>query len=412
MIVRLRESWEEHRSPKQFALQLWGELVDRRGAYQPLVEQVALAAVLVAVCLGLRGALDPVLHDRAPFLTVYLGVLLAAWFGGLTSGLTAVFLGVVFADLFFVKPRGSLMIDEVADAMDLALFATVGVAAAFITEAQRRAQLEAEQAIETAKARQRALETEIKMREQAEASVKFLVSELRRSNRELQDFAFVASHDLQEPLRKILAFGDRLAKKEAEALSPEGQDYLRRMTGAADRMQNLIHDLLEFSRVTSKAKPFAATDLNEVLDRVLDDLQGQIERTGGRVDRGDLPTLEADVTQMHQLFQNLVGNALKFAKPDVAPVVTISAARVGGDRWAISVADNGIGFDQKHADKIFTIFQRLHARQEYEGSGIGLSICRKIAERHGGAIQTRSQPGEGATFTITLPAHQPQGEKT
>ena len=228
------------------------------------------------------------------------------------------------------------------------------------------------------------------------------------SNRELQDFASVASHDLQEPLRKIQAFGDRLVAKVGPTLGPEGQDYLHRMRSAAGRMQTLISDLLAFSRVTTKAQPFAPVDLAQVVREVLDDLEARIEQTGGRVEVSALPQLDADAMQMRQLIQNLVGNALKFHKPDVAPLVRVYAELIdAGDGAAGScrliVEDNGIGFDEKYLDRIFNVFQRLHGRGTYEGTGIGLAVCRKIAERHGGSISANSKAGVGARFIVTLP---------
>ncbi|CAN5624917.1 CHASE3 domain-containing protein [soil metagenome] len=250
------------------------------------------------------------------------------------------------------------------------------------------------------------LRQEIAERERARQSEARLLEELQRSNRELQDFAFVASHDLQEPLRKIIAFGDRVKRRESATMTPEGADYLQRAINAADRMQGLINSLLDFSRVTSQAKPFAPTDLNRVMRDVTEDLQARIERTSGTVNVSSLPTLDADITQMRQLFQNLVGNALKFAKPGQPPIVEVNAESLPGGRWRLRVADNGIGFDQKYADKVFTIFQRLHGRGEYEGNGIGLAIVRKIVERHGGTISATSQSGEGATFEVILPAKQ------
>jgi signal transduction histidine kinase len=235
--------------------------------------------------------------------------------------------------------------------------------------------------------------------------------ELERSNRELQDFAFVASHDLQEPLRKIQAFGDRLKTKHGPDLNDQARDYLERMQNAAGRMHTLINDLLTFSRVTTKAQPFRRTDLNKIVHEVTDDLEARIQQTGGRVDTGELPEIDADPTQMRQLFQNLIGNALKFHKPGLPPIVKVSsvsaAAKVAGElngRIVVEVEDNGIGFDEKYLDRIFTPFQRLHGRGEYEGTGIGLAVCRKIVERHGGAITAESAPGSGSKFRITLPA--------
>jgi light-regulated signal transduction histidine kinase (bacteriophytochrome) len=229
----------------------------------------------------------------------------------------------------------------------------------------------------------------------------------------------VASHDLQEPLRKIQAFGDRLVKKFRDHVGPDGEEYLDRMKSSATRMRTLIDDLLMFSRVTTKAQPFAPVDLNPLVADVLSDLEVRIAQTGGRVDVGDLPTIEADPSQMRQLFQNLIGNALKFHKPGVPPEVTVRAAswaelfRGGefppsGMGHRITVSDNGIGFDPAYAERVFEMFQRLHARTEYEGTGIGLAICRKIVQRHRGEIAAYGRAPEGATFVIDLPAKQVQ----
>lgn len=243
--------------------------------------------------------------------------------------------------------------------------------------------------------------------------------ELARSNAELEKFAFVASHDLQEPLRKIQAFGDRLKAKCDEANLKEGRDYLERMQSAAARMQTLIYDLLSFSRVIRRTEAFAPIDLNTIAREILVDLEVRIEKSGGRVEVGALPTLEADGTQMRQLLQNLIGNALKFHLPSKPPVVRVESRKLpagptgengppmDGEWCEVSVSDNGIGFDEKYLDRIFEVFQRLHSRQEYEGTGMGLAICRRIVDRHGGRITARSTPGEGASFLITLPLRQP-----
>jgi len=245
-----------------------------------------------------------------------------------------------------------------------------------------------------------------------------LNTELERSNRELQDFAFVASHDLQEPLRKIQAFGDRLRTVQGPNFTDQGRDYLDRMHNAAGRMHTLINDLLVFSRVTTKAQPFARTDLNKIAADVVSDLEARIEETGGEVNVEKLPVIEADELQMRQLLQNLIANALKFRRPDTPSRVTVSAETIkaktagnGSDAAdagmvKIYVKDNGIGFEEKYLDRIFTPFQRLHGRNEYEGTGIGLAVCRKIVERHGGTLTARSEPGEGSTFIATLPVTQ------
>jgi len=233
---------------------------------------------------------------------------------------------------------------------------------------------------------------------------------LERSNRELQDFAYVASHDLQEPLRKVQAFGDRLAAKAAGTLGPQGLDYIARMRNAAQRMQTLINDLLSFSRVTTRARPFVSVDLDRVAREVASDLEVRIEQTGAELRLRDLPAIEADPLQMRQLLQNLIGNALKFSRPEVLPLVEVTAELQPssnghqGERCILKVTDNGIGFDQKYLPRLFGIFQRLHSRASYEGNGVGLAICRKIAERHGGSITATSRPGEGTTFVVTLSA--------
>jgi PAS domain S-box-containing protein len=254
------------------------------------------------------------------------------------------------------------------------------------------------------------LMSELMERRRTEERLKETMAELERSNAELQRFAYVASHDLQEPLRKIQAFGDRLRGKYGNMLDEQGRDYLWRMENAAARMQALINDLLTLSRVTTKAQPFVPLDLGEVVKDVLSDLEDHIKRTGGRVEVNDMPIIDADPTQMRQLFQNLIDNGLKFSRPNDKPVVQIRAQRLN-EVCQIIVKDNGIGFEEKHLDRIFTVFQRLHGRGEYEGTGVGLPICRKIAERHGGTITAMSTPNQGATFIVTLPARRHAGKE-
>jgi two-component system sensor kinase FixL len=255
---------------------------------------------------------------------------------------------------------------------------------------------------------------DITERKEAAEALERKASELARSNAELEQFAFVASHDLQEPLRKIRAFGDRLKMKCDAALPAEGVDYLERMQNAAARMQTLIADLLTFSRVISRTEPFVEVDLGLVTREVLSDLEVRVEKVGATVKVGDLPKIQADPMQIRQLLQNLIGNALKFQPPGVKPQVQIAARLVeptdeysvgGATLCELTVQDNGIGFDEKYLEKIFAVFQRLHNRQEYEGTGIGLAVCRRIVDRHGGSITARSKPGEGATFIVQLPVN-------
>jgi signal transduction histidine kinase len=246
--------------------------------------------------------------------------------------------------------------------------------------------------------------------EAANGELKNSSERLERSNRELQDFASVASHDLQEPLRKVQAFGDRLKTGSAHGLDEQGRDYLDRMLNATKRMRSLIQDLLTFSRVTSQGSPFVPVDLAQVTRDVLCDLEVRIAETNARVEVGDLPTIDADGLQMRQLLQNLIGNALKFHQDGKPPVVWVYAKKsdddsLGDGMLRLIVRDQGIGFHEKYLDRIFMLFQRLHGRDEYEGTGIGLAICRKIAQRHGGEITAESIPGQGASFHVTFPFH-------
>jgi signal transduction histidine kinase len=255
----------------------------------------------------------------------------------------------------------------------------------------------------------------------SEDVLKEYAEKLRQSNKELQDFIYIASHDLQEPLRKIITFGDRIKSKFSNVLDNQGLDYLERMQNAASRMQTLINDLLMYSRITTNAKPFEPVNLNSVVSDVLLNLEVHIEQGKGRVEVGDLPIIEADIFQIRQLLQNLISNALKFHRKEEAPFVKIYSHRITAQQQIsdgnctddklcqIIVEDNGIGFDEKYLDRIFGIFQRLQGRSDYEGTGIGLAICRKIVERHNGSITAKSNPGQGAKFIVTLPIKQSKG---
>jgi signal transduction histidine kinase len=234
------------------------------------------------------------------------------------------------------------------------------------------------------------------------AALERRAAELARSNSELEQFASIASHDLQEPLRKVRTFTEQVTSMDAAHLSDQGRDYLERANSAAARMQNLIDDLLKYSRVATHARPFAPVDLGVLTREVLEDLEAQVERVGADVRIGDLPTIAGDAPQLRQLMQNLLSNALKFHREGVAPQVAVEAT-TAGDVATITITDNGIGFEPQYGRRIFRVFERLHGRGEYPGTGIGLALCRKIAERHGGTIVADGEPGVGATFTVTLP---------
>lgn len=253
------------------------------------------------------------------------------------------------------------------------------------------------------------LSADITSRKRLEAINRRNADELKRSNRDLESFAFVASHDLQEPLRKIAAFGERVMNGYRDVLDDRGRDYLDRILSATRRMQALIHDLLQLSRVGAKAQPFESVDIGRLMTEVLSNLETYMAESGGQVIvERDLPTLEADANQMYQLFQNLIGNALKFRKKGVAPIVKMSARKdpVSHGFWQILVEDNGIGFDEASLARIFNPFERLHSRSEYEGTGLGLAICHRIVTRHGGSITAKSQQDQGTAFIVTLPEKQ------
>jgi len=248
---------------------------------------------------------------------------------------------------------------------------------------------------------------DISARREAEGALARYADELARSNAELQQFAYIASHDLQEPLRKVKSFTQLLAEHYGGQLDEKADKYINYIVDGASRMQTLITDLLTYSRVSTKGNPFEPTSCDDVLDRAIDNLEFSIKETSATIVRDPLPTVMADAVQLVQLFQNLIGNAIKF-HGETVPRINISVQKQNAE-WVFSVKDNGIGFDPQHAERIFVVFQRLHARDEYPGTGIGLAVCKRITERHGGRIWAESAPGQGSTFRFTLPTMAEQG---
>ena len=257
------------------------------------------------------------------------------------------------------------------------------------------------------------LEQRIAERERAQAELKALnealehrvadrTAELKRSNEDLEQFAYVASHDLQEPLRMVASFTQLLARRYEDKLDKDAKEFIHFAVDGATRMQTLINDLLAYSRVGTRGKPFEPIDLNHLLSRVLVNLKVAIDESHAVVTHDPLPIVTGDATQLTQLLQNLIGNAIKF-RADKSPQIHFGVSRRGGD-WHFSIRDNGIGIEQKYFDRIFVIFQRLHSRQDYPGTGIGLALCKKIVERHGGRIWVESTEGKGTTFYFQLPA--------
>jgi light-regulated signal transduction histidine kinase (bacteriophytochrome) len=239
-------------------------------------------------------------------------------------------------------------------------------------------------------------------RKRAEAALIQRTKELERSNAELQQFAYVASHDLQEPLRAVANFTQLLAERYAPQLDDDAREFIAFAVDGAVRMQALIHDLLAYSRVGTRSRVLGPVDCNEALGRAVSNLRISIAENAALVSHEELPVIQADATQLVQLFQNLIGNGIKFRGVN-PPRVHVSTVRQA-DNWTFSVRDNGIGIEAQYAERIFEIFQRLHRREEYPGTGIGLAVCKKIVERHGGKIGVQSEPGKGSTFFFSIPA--------
>jgi PAS domain S-box-containing protein len=245
-------------------------------------------------------------------------------------------------------------------------------------------------------------QNEIAERRANEEKLRSLTEELTRSNRELELFAYVASHDLQEPLRMIGSYVQLIARRYKGKLDEDADEFIGFAVDGATRMQRMINDLLAYSRVGTKGKPFSRTAMDKVWRQATSNLQVAIEERGATVTSDHLPEVMGDDVQLVQLVQNLVGNAVKFCRPPINPVVHVSC-REESDSWVFSIRDNGIGIDPEHFERVFLIFQRLHDRTEFPGTGIGLALCRKIVERHGGRIWVESAAGKGATFFFTLP---------
>ena len=242
---------------------------------------------------------------------------------------------------------------------------------------------------------------DVSERNEIKKKLKRTVAELKRSNTDLQQFAYVASHDLQEPLRMVASYTQLLEKRYKDKLDTDAKEFIHFAVDGALRMQKLINDLLSYSLVSTRQKPVKPTDCNSVLGQVIANLSVTIEQNNDIITNDDLPTVMADESQMQELFKNLVGNAIKFRSVH-APRVHISAKQ-NGNKWLFSVQDNGLGIDPQYKDKIFLIFQRLHSKEEYPGTGIGLALCKRIVEHHGGKIWFDSDVGKGSTFYFTLP---------
>ena len=366
---------------------------------------VAVAVAALALFLTTQYA---VMLGRSMFLLFTAAVMLSAWYGGFGPGVVTTIVGVLVSAFYLLPPAGSVAVRDPYDILELTIFLGVGVLISMLNGAHHRFadeihrlngelyQRVVERTKELEEANQ-ALRVEIAEHQKAER-------QFAASNAELERFAYVASHDLKEPLRMVTSYTQLLARRYKDRLDADADEFIRYAVDGATRMQQLIDDLLAYSRVGARNKDIRAVDCNVVLNRVLLNLAAAIAESEATVTHDPLPTVTGDAIQLMQLFQNLIGNAVKF-RGERAPRVHVGVARQHGaqDDWLFSVSDNGIGIEAQYAERIFMMFQRLHTREEYAGTGIGLAICKKIVEGHGGRIWVKSQLGRGATFYFTLP---------
>jgi signal transduction histidine kinase len=398
----------------------------------PDLRHYLLALLLVGIGLLMRIVLTNLVGPGLPtYITFYPCVMISALVMGLGSGILATLASLIIVDYWLLKPVGSLKVESPVDIAGAVFFFGICVLMSLIASRYRtlRIQLEEKVTQRTAELMKvnEAIKTENTERKRAEellqkahdeleirvlertADLAETIDRLEKANQELEEFTYIASHDLQEPLRKIQTFSDMAKKRHPPLADKTGQDYLDRILVTAGRMRQLLQELLAISRVTSQKQPFKKTELTKTVQEAADIFVTVLKETGGQVTIETLPTIEADETQMRQLFQNLIGNALKF-RDDRIPVIQVIGKVIDKKKFEIVVKDNGIGFDQQFAELIFKPFERLHGRSNYEGTGMGLAICRKIVERHSGTIRAESQPDQGTSFIIRLPLKQTKAE--
>lgn len=341
----------------------------------------------------------PDIGTATPFLLYIFVVIVSAYIGGLGPGLFALGFTGLLSAYFFLHPVYSLRIEEGVSQFRFGVYTIEGILTVLILGALRTVKdqlIQANKHLEE-RVKNRTKELRLTMNEMLK-----LNDELKRSNRELEDFAYIASHDLQEPLRKIQSFGNLLADEYVGKLDNEGKMYIERIVHSSKRMRHLIEDLLMYSRVTTKGAEFQDISLNKILHDVVSDMDMQIQQADAQVHIDELPTVKGDETQLYQVFQNLISNALRYRSDKRHPVIQVYS-EIEGHFYKIYMRDNGIGFDEKYKDRIFNIFERLHGRQQFQGTGIGLAIVKKITRRHNGSVDVTSKPDKGATFIISLP---------
>lgn len=396
-IVRNMSLVIERRDPPDLAL----TSRPYRGGPHPYL----FAATTVLVATGLRYVLSPLLgHHSLPFLIYFLATKTSAWYGGFGPCLLAVILsgGVVwYVNLGDHYSFSGLTLPEM---LSLAIYLFIGVFTGLMAESLLASRRVVEDTNARLMARTKQLED---LNAELEQRVLDRTQALVASNAELEQFAYVASHDLQEPLRMVGSFCQLLEERYKDKLDDRGREFIHYAVDGAKRMQLLVNDLLAYARVTSKAKPPQRISATETFAQVCDALKLAIDDAKATIRSTALPDVWMDLVQLAQLFQNLLANAIKFRRAGVAPEVSVSALFLPNGFCQFAVQDNGIGINKKHQDKLFAIFQRLHTREEYEGTGIGLALCKKIVERHGGRIWLESTEGVGTTFFFTLPCGGP-----
>ncbi len=364
--------------------------------------QVRYCIAAAAACAGLllRQVLTQWVGPGFPtYISFYPMVMLAALFLGFWPGIVATVISAFLVDFWVVPPEGAFKYVSSVDLVAQLFFMGMGALMSAVAGRLRfiRSHLEHLVAQRTA-----SLRNEMEERKKAEESARTIAEDLARSNKDLEQFAYVASHDLQEPLRAVAGFMGLLKKQYHGSISAEASEYIDYAVEGAVRMQTLIDGLLAFSRVGRKGGAFSSFNMNEAVDGALLNLQAAVAESEASVTRGEMPVVNADLLQMTQLMQNLIGNSLKFRRQGRRPEIQIGSRRTD-DVCTFSVHDNGIGIDPRYFDRIFLIFQRLHTRDEYQGTGIGLALCKKIVERHGGSIWVESLPNEGSTFYFSIP---------
>lgn len=377
-----------------------------RGRRQPdgkrsWLKTYLVCATAVVVAAFLSALLAPVFGGRNPLAPFIIAVLISAWYGGMWAGLAVTFTSVVIAQTVLVRNLFSFLPENQGFPL-LVTFSVLGMAISIVTEKLLNANAELLKAKGRIEAVNDQLNRDIEERARIEEQLRIQTEALARSNEDLQRFATVVSHDLKEPLRMIGAYSELLARRNQGKLDSDSEEFLRHIGQGVDRMRKLITGLLEFSSLMTIEERHRPTDMNGVVKLALSNLQPLITEAKASVIVDSLPIVIANDDRMLQVMQNLAGNALKYRGPE-PPRIHISAKR-DGSAWIFAVEDNGMGFDMKYAERIFGVFQRLHSKDEIEGTGIGLAIVKRIAERHGGRVWAQSEPGKGSTFYFTVPA--------